>query len=419
MENEAIAKISKILRTDKDNLLRIEKRLSAVTGKSKVFEKIVSENEGIISERLMKLGVPLDAKASHIYDAIISKIEADNHFVFESLGRPSLHNHKDYEKILDIILKVSGKKKGLFIKRERAIEFLKKEPPQKVMNFLGYKSVEEMLEKEDLLEIWSALRFVEGNEWLNNVFFKQYEKLKPSDFEEREIVVKVLSSRWNEVAEGFVKKKWHNVSHLKELGVIFVIPISVGVSGEVLRMISLIFHYLNEVPFYSEMFRKIMEIPEIFSENFISLLRGDVIERRIPEGEKSLWLVVQRYLAKDDENEWRLFVPHINPEALHWRKAEGNIKALGELLGNRERDLNFWSGTDFVGGYFKDEIGEESFLSLNFVDVVMSLVGKQSKIKYVYHEQEALWNKIFASYFSYDELEYFCKEYLIQGYFEI
>jgi hypothetical protein len=287
------------------------------------------------------------------------------------------------------------------------------------MNFLGYKSVEEMLEKEDLLEIWSALRFVEGNEWLNNVFFKQYQKLKPLDFEEREIVVKVLSSRWNEVAEGFVKKKWHNVSHLKELGVIFVIPISVGVSGEVLRMISLIFHYLNEVPFYSEMFRKIMEIPEIFSENFISLLRGDVIERRIPEGEKSLWLVVQRYLAKDDENEWRLFVPHINPEALHWRKAESDIKALGDLLGNGTKSLDFWSGTDFVGGYFKDEIGEESFLSLNFVDVVMSLVGKQSKIKYVYHEQEALWNKIFASYFSYDELEYFCKEYLIQGYFEI
>ena len=45
------------------------------------------------------------------------------------------------------------------------------------------------------------------------------------------------------------KEKYHNISHLKEMGVVFVIPITLGISGELMRMFILILHYLNEVPF--------------------------------------------------------------------------------------------------------------------------------------------------------------------------
>jgi len=53
------------------------------------------------------------------------------------------------------------------------------------------------------------------------------------------------------------------------------------------------------------------------------------------------------------------------------------------------------------------------------VDSVMSLVREKELIKYLYHHQEALWNKIFMEYFSNEQLEKFSKEYLLQGYFEI
>ena len=415
----SLIKLSKILKTDRDYLLKIEKHLSAVTKKEKVLEKIVEENDSAIASKFSILGIPKDAKAIDVYDAIISKIEADNHFVFEALQKPSFQNSKDYEKVLDVIRKISGYPTGLFLKKEKAYEFLKNEPPKKVMEFLGYESLEKMLANEDLFEIFSALRFVEGNDWLNKVFFKQYEKLTFADFEKRKIEIQILPTRWNKVSLEFVKKKWHNISHLKEMGVIFVIPISLGISGELLRMISLIFHYLNEISFYSQMFEKIKEIPETFSNNFISLLRGDVLERKMPEGEKTLWYVIQRYLAKDDENEWRLFIPHINPEAIHWKKAGENIYALGKFLGNGASDLDFWMGTDFVGEYFKNELGEDTLVSFNLMDVIMSLVERKAGIKYDYHQKEALWNKIFASYFSFEDLEFFCKEYLLQGYFEV
>ncbi|MDI6821028.1 MAG: hypothetical protein QMD65_02490 [Patescibacteria group bacterium] len=416
---DAVEKIAKILRTDKDFIRKIEARLSFVTGKKGIMEKIIAENDARILDRLSILGVLRSSDAKEVYDALISKIESDDNKFFEVFKRPNCSKQKDCERVLEIAKKIAKTNHGFFLKKEKAQEFLNNVPPQKVMSYLGYRSVEEMLKKEDLFEVFSALRFIEGNEWLNNVFFKQYETLKPTDFEEREMAVKALSEKWNTVAEGFVRKKWHNISHLKELGVVFVIPISLGISGELLRMLGLVFHYLHEIPFYSDMFKKISEIPETFSLNFVSLLRGDVLDRHMPESEKSLWLVVQRYLAKDDENEWRLFVPHINPEALHWLKAQEDLIKVGLTLNHFGKELEFWHDLDWVGDFFKDEIGNDVLVSFDLVDAVMSLVMQKDMIKYLYHHQEALWNKIFIEYFSREELEKFSKEYLLQGYFEI
>ncbi|MDI6734232.1 MAG: hypothetical protein QMD50_01920 [Patescibacteria group bacterium] len=415
----ASEKIAKILRADKDFIRKIEMRFSLITGKTGIMEKIIAENNRLVLDRLADLGVARGSSAKEVYDALISKIESDDNRFFEVFKRPNCNKQKDCEGVLETVKEIAKANHGFFLKKEKAIEFLNNIPPQKVMSYLGHKSVSELLKKEDLFEVYSALRFIEGNDWLNNVFFKQYETLKPIDFEERGMIVKALSEKWSVAAEGFVQKKWHNISHLKELGVVFVIPISLGISGELLRMLSLVFHYLHEIPFYSDMFKKISEVPETFASNFVSLLRGDVIDRRMSEGEKSLWLVVQRYLAKDDENEWRLFVPHINPEALHWLKAEEDLIKAGSTLNHFGKELEFWHDLDWVGDFFKDEIGNDVLVSFNLVDTVMSLVMEKELVKYLYHHEEALWNKVFIEYFSRAELEKFSKEYLLQGYFEI
>ncbi len=415
----AAEKLAKILRADKDYLEKIEKRLSLVTGKKGVLEKIVEENEKLIKERLLTLDVERTATAREVYYALISKIESDDNELSQALRRPVCSKIEDCDRILSEVKKIAAANHGFFLKEEKAIEFLTREPPKKILSYLGYDSVAEMLAKENLLEVYSALRFVEGSDWLNNIFFKQYVNLTPNDFEERPLVVQALSEKWVGAAESFLRKKWHNISHLKELGVVFVIPAALGISGELLRMISLVFHYIHEIPFYSDMFRKIAETPLTFSSNFISLLRGDVEERRLPEGEKSLWLVVQRYLAKDDENDWRLFVPHINPEALHWQKAEEDLVRAGQTMDSFGADLSFWEGLGWVGDYFKDEDGNDILVSFDLVDTVMSLVMKKELVKYLYHHQEALWNKIFVEYLGEDQLEKFAKEYLLEGHFEI
>ncbi len=412
------------MRSDKHILEAICHNLEMASGKVGVLEKIAEENNAAVRNRLDFLGLGRNVGAYDVYDALISKVEADDIKIYEGLRRPNLAVPEEAFRILHLSESVSGKKKGFFLKKEVARKFLYNEPPRLVMAALGYDTVDAMLAKEDLLEVYCSLRFLESSNWLNEVFFKQYVGLTPDDFEERDITSKVLGKKWVQAAEKFTKKKYHNVSHLKELGVIFVIPVSLGFAGETLRLLSLLNHYFNEIYFYSDLFRMFAAAPENnFSNNIISLLRGDVIERRLPqmlsETKRSNVLIVQRYLAKDDENDWRLFEPHVNPEAMHWQKAEDGIVRVPDVMPELKDGLHFWKDLGWVGDYFKDEVGRDILVSFNLVDTVMSLVMEKQMIKYLYHHQEALWNKIFISHLGEEKVLSLIKKNIIRGWFEI
>ncbi len=412
---EAIKKIARILRTDKDTVFSVCERMEDVTGKKDVPKKIIEENEQLIERSLKTLGVRRDAYQFEVYDALIEKIRQNDDFIFKIFKEPRCIDYEGCKVLLNFALETANVPEGFFIKTKKAREFLKNKPPKKILEALGYKDVDELLEKEEMTQVFAALRFMEDTEWLNNEFFSQYIDLTPEDFEFREIELKVLDRKWLDAAEKFLKKKYHNVSHLKELGVIFVIPLEMKVHGETMRLFSLILHYLNEVTFYSNLFQKFAEKKEVFAERVISSLRGDVLEERLPENKVANWMIIQRYLAKDDEYDWRLFEPHINPEALHWSKAEKNVADFNKRF--PESGLDFWKDLDFVGDFFKTRSGVDNLVSMNLIDTVMSLVMEKQMIKYLYHHQEAMWNKIFSEYVGgQEEMEKIIVDNFVKGY---
>jgi len=151
------------------------------------------------------------------------------------------------------------------------------------------------------------------------------------------------------------------------------------------------------------------------------LLRGDVFDEHLAKSDegKSRWMIIQRYLAKDDKNDWRLFEPHLNPEALHWERAEEMLVRAGGLFDGFSKELSFWQNLNWVGDYYKSDTGIDVLASFNLIDTTMSLVMEKDMIKYLYHHQESLWNKIFAEYFGEEEMEKKMKENIIKGWFEI
>ncbi len=376
-----------------------------------MIEEIGKENDEKIEKCLEVLNLKRDSLAKDIYSALIKKISKSNLEMTELLGNPECNTQEGCEKIVNYI-KNGNKKSGFFLKKEKFFEILKKEPPKKIMESLGYGNVDEMLEKEDWKEIASALRFMEGISWMNENFLPYYNDLSPDDFEEREVHIIAISNKWKEAAKKFIEKKYHNISHLKELGIIFVIPATLNVPGEIIRTVSLLLHYSHEVDFYSDLFVRASKNKDEFSSNLIKLLRGDIVDDR-KTLEKNDWLVVQRYLAKTDEFDWRLFYRHVNPEAIHWEKAEIDISKMGEE--NGMESLAFWKGLNWIGDYFSANGMDDTLISFNIVDNAMSLVKEKEMIKYLYHHQEAMWNKIFTSYFGENEMENKIKENIING----
>lgn len=415
-------KIARVLRVDHEVILDLEARLQKTTGKKNVLKEIIEENDRLVRDRLDRLNLGKMAESKEVYDALTSKVEADDSRIYQSLGLANLCCQEYAKKISGFITKNRPPVKGFFLKLGKAKEFIINEPPKMVMRALGYSSVKEMLAKEDLLEVYSALRFLEDPDWLNNIFFKQYEKLTADDFEYREIQIRALNDKWADAAKKFVAKKYHNISHLKELGIIFIIPVFLGVSGESFRTILLVFHYLNEIKYYSDLFEDFSK-KERFTDNMISLLRGDVLSFRdfekISGGKENYFMIVQRYLGKLDENDQRLFLPHVNPEAFHWFAAEKEIPSLEKWLPNFQNSLDFWNKLGWVGEFFKDESGVEVLVSFNIVDMTMSLAMEKEMVKYLYHHQEALWNEIFFRYFGEDEIRKIVAGNILKSYFTI
>lgn len=387
--------VASILRTSEDVILGIQDKMDKATGKKNVIEQIISENDMYVSLILRELGVHRNPTATEVHNALIKKFKKDDQKLYEIFRKPDGFTAEGSKTLLNFARELAQIPDLFVIKKEVAREIIKKNPPPNVMAALGYSTPQELLMKEDFDQLFCSLRFIESNEWMHKNFDAAYSDLKASDFEYRPVKLIVLDQKWLKIAEKFMKKKYHNVSHLKELGIIFVIPLKIDTPGETLRLFGLLLHYFHEVDFYSRLFKKYSTRPD-FIEKVKSLLRGDVLEGPAMDPDKANWLVIQRYLAKDNVNDPRLFLPHVNSELIHWEKAEADIARFGHRF--YEYDLTFWANLDFVGDVFRENGTGTDLIGFNMLDVTMGLVMEKQQIKYMYHQQEAMWSKIFFEY---------------------
>ncbi|HEY4510021.1 MAG TPA: hypothetical protein VJC15_03495 [Candidatus Paceibacterota bacterium] len=380
-------KLAEILGIPKEKLEELE-RAMAEKGFEPALEKVEKENEELIRKTLVELGLGEDAAAEEVRNALTKKAEEGDNQLYEFLEID--RNNIDFQKVANAARGIATENEGFFLKKEYGEQILRERKPEALLDYLGYKDIEELLAKEDITEIFSALRFTETDAWMHKTFEVAYTKFTPKDFERRPIELKVLGPQWEEVAKKYVAKKHHNVSHLKEFGVIFLNPIAQSGAGKFVRDFALLLHYFHEIAFYSKLFQRYAKLPD-FNQKFISLLRGDVPEATQAIG--NTWLIIQRYLWKENPKDPRLFVPHVNPEAMHWRKAEQDLVKFGEQ--HEEIDLEFWNKLWSVAGFFSKEL-----VSFDLEDNAMMLAHRAEgkAIALSYHQQEALWNRLFASY---------------------
>ena len=108
------------------------------------------------------------------------------------------------------------------------------------------------------------------------------------------------------------------------------------------------------------------------------------------------WRVIQRYFGKlKNEKHPEEFLPHLQPEDLHFRKAE-------EVIYQLDPEFKFWQDMDWVAKVARD--GEP--LTLNLMDVSLSFSNKlKFSDRLYYHFRESLWDQLFIKYFGYKQVE--------------
>ncbi|MBW3538118.1 hypothetical protein KY386_01335 [Candidatus Parcubacteria bacterium] len=383
-----------------DHALR---QLEQRTGKTGVDAALVGEIAAKSAERIRRLGLEPDCSGPELYASLIRLVQRHDEHLARAIGG------SDPTSIPEMVPLIVGAvqaadlpRDGFFLKTDVARRMLQQMPPLAVMQRLGYRDVDDMLARESIFELFLALRFAQEADWLNR-FDASYEELKAADFEKRTIQTMIFDPhKWGDIAAHFISKKLHNITHSKEMGAVGVMPMTAThMTGITLKVMPLLIHYFNEIRLYSAFFQ-LMKTKRDFGSVVARTLIADTPNIKITDGQHIHWRVIQRYFGKlKHERHPEIFQPHVQPEDLHWRRAE-------EVLYGLDPELEFWRDLDYVAVMKPSGSGQADAepVTFNLMDVSLSYSNQLAyPDRYLYHFRESLWNEIFARYLGQHMLE--------------
>jgi uncharacterized protein (TIGR00730 family) len=373
------------------------RQLEQASGRQAADTKLIGDITSMAHENLRLMGLSATASTGReVYHALESRIEKDLKRLTKIIGA---EESEDVRYLVPFMVKaadsVEFNRRVFVIKHESAKGLLRQMPPKTLMEKLGYNDIEVMFNNEHFPELYTALRFSEGPEWLNK-YDELFETVTPDDYEERDLEIVIMDhNKYVDLAAHFVQKKLHNVTHTKEMGVIVVVPMHAKtMRGLVLKTLPLLFHYMNEVKLYSTFFKLKSKKPH-FGRTVVSTLVADPGDASQMVGNKIHWRVIQRYLGKHKEDSISTiaFEPHVQPEDLHWRRAE-------DLLFQLDPELEFWKDRDYVALMY------DGFpVAFNLFDVSFAYSNRETyENRYAYHFRESLWNEVFVRYMGFKNL---------------
>lgn len=372
-------------------------QLEQASGRTGADVKLIGDITQKASESLRTLGLnPAIATGEEVYFALQSRVEKDIKRLTRVIGADQSEDVQYLVPfMIDAANKVEFNRKVFVLKHDKAKDLLRQMPPETLMEKLGYSDIEDLFNNEDFDEVYTALRFSEGPEWLNK-YDELFSTVTADDYEMRDLrILKMDHDKYVDLAKHFVEKKLHNVTHTKEMGTIVVVPMHAKtMRGLVLKTLPLLLHYMNEVKLYSTFFKLKSSKPH-FGKTVVETLIADPGNASQMAGTKIHWRVIQRYLGrhKEDSIDMVAFEPHLQPEDLHWRRAE-------DLLYKIDPELEFWKDRDYVGLQY------DGFpVAFNLFDVSFAYSNKEPYAgRYAYHFRESLWNEIFVRYMGFKNL---------------
>lgn len=371
------------------------KRLEQASGNSSVDVRLTAEIIGKVHMKMRALGLdPSDTTGRELYRALFNLVKKHDEFLAARIGA---EDSADVQKVLPRIKEVAEAldipKRAWLIKHSVAKRLLKANPPKKVMAQLGYRSIDSMIKREPVGEIFGAIRLLESLEW-NNKFIASYKTLKPTDFEVRNIeIIHLDEKKWGSSSLLFVKNKRHNIAHLKELGVVLILPMPIKrMPGITITSLPLLLHYINEIRLYSSFF-KLQQVRSDFSSVLIDTLVSDPGKHAEIGGQHVHWRVIHKHFSQSSKHP-DIFEPHVEPEDLTWRKTE-------EILYRLEPALHFWHDMDYVAVEFDGRP-----ISFNLMDVAVSYVNNlQYGSQAIHHFRDSLWNELYMRYLDEQSME--------------
>lgn len=347
------------------------KQLEHLNGFESTDIRLLAEVNNKVRAKTKELGLdPDDTTGAELYHAVRVKLAKDEKSLAltaeEIIEKISLanHNHKVYA-----------------LRHSAAKEILRSHPPRKLMKHLHYRSIDSMLKRENICELYAGLQALESSRWLN-VFWKDLAKLTPSDFESQTITIHRLSEeRWANVQKSEVK----NITLLGAVMVGPKIKSNVSLALQISRCIS----QLRAACAYV----KLRQVEADFGKNLVTVLQSGLSEpleiSHLPIGWQTIF---HHYGQRPAAEHTEFFGPHLLYEDI---KSHHVIKSLAKVF----PVFSWWEDLDHV---FKK--AEDGLVSLNLADVIENN-SKTYEQRSLHHARSSLWQEFIDRYLKHPSVE--------------
>jgi hypothetical protein len=352
-------------------------KLEHISGWQSTDVRLLADINNKIRAKLIELKLdPDDTTGPELYHALLAKLDRDEQkFNMPYVKRPS-------NEVINSVKQAHKPYQVYALKYSAAKEILRNHPPRRLMKELSYRSVDSMLKRESISQLYNAVAKIEIPRW-QNVFFKDLANLTPSDFESREIEFVAQQAKF-----GKLTNNNEITSVVPLLGAVIINDCS----GSSMSLAVRITNSVNELRAISAHI-KLKNVEPTFGKNIVDVVKKDTAHpfkiNVLPISWKSIF---HHYGKRLTSEHTEFFGPHLLHDDI---KAHNPLTTLAII----SPVFNWWQELEFVAK--KTEAGIVSF---NLTDVISS-AGKDFEQRSLEHVRGSLWREFIDRYFAHPSVE--------------
>lgn len=189
--------LAQLLGLDEHAVGKAVAKLEELSGYPSEDNRILSEIKLGLRRKLSELRLdPDDTTPRELYHCLGAHFKSDAQQFGNLISHKSASPQKQLKLLVHLIELADVSQEVWVLKRSVAKDILRRQPPKKLLKHLHYRSIESMLKREDIDELYASLPYVESPTWAKT-FYRRHSDLLPADFELRQTsFVAMPDKRW-------------------------------------------------------------------------------------------------------------------------------------------------------------------------------------------------------------------------------
>ena len=381
-------KISRILQAKEPEFSHTIQDLEQLSGHNSHDIRVLSGNVRRFNNLARKLGLDEnDSTLKELYFALKNQANKDADNLAKILKIKKSDTPKQaIKKCVEHLESRIGKREFWCLKQSVAKNQLKANPPKKVMKILGLRSVDSILKREPIPQIYIFAGMLESSKWINT-HIEQAKQLTNNDFNNKKIkFIFIAEAKLARLRKNHVGLNQIIYSH-QEFSEIYIAPPKGRFDGDVLFYFDTLINHANALIARSTFYRYFgLKI------NFF-----DIVAKMRKYGFKNTSLLNWPF-------RWPAILHainyHDNEKILDWLYPDAQKEDFATLsVADTDDSLSHWGGTAVTS----DSDGQ--ILSANLSDVAVNSINN-TPFESAYNEfgTSGLHDELYARYFAHDNV---------------